>query len=271
MAGKSSKDDQYYPLRWKVADFVENMIILHRGRFALAVAVFALALIGLGVLILQGDLIGEDEPQEIVDEDGVVSEAATSSSDTTATNSPTTSETQAELPPPIDPSTVTRPVATAEQVASTTAGLVIELGPRTMRLTGGAPSDSLADTFFDQAVSLFPNREALDDQLLSNQFPERSEITIRIIEPALFVGEGSDLNPDLSGLITEVSGVALTTLSDIEVVGHANTEPLSVARAQSVADALVEVGTLPDTVTVTGLGNSEPLPGVPERIDIILR
>lgn len=254
MSSKPRKDDDYYPLRWKFADWVENIIILYQTKAAIAIAVF-------GVLVVLGGLVilgwnpfsgGDDEVVAQNDEVADVTEAPA---------------------PTINPATVNRPVATEDQVLSTTAGTVIELGPRTMRIVGGAPTDEVADAALDLAVMLFPNQELLDAQLLSTQFGETTEVFIRVIEPTFFQGETADLNEELSFLVGDVAEAVRVNPNGatVLVVGHAATGPLSIERAESVSNELISAGLTMEEVSFTGVGNSEPIPGAESRIEFILR
>ncbi len=268
MSPKSSKNSDYYPLRWKVADFVENIIILHRTRVALIAAALGVILVIIGVFVLGWRPWGSGaETDQILDEEGIVSEIA----DQDSTNPDSGPENPDETVE-IDPGTVSRPVATDAQLEFTRSGIVIELGSRTMRLSGGSPSDEAADSGVQFATELFPNRELLDAQVLSTEFSETDEIVIRLVEPNLFATDTSSLNPDLSALIADVVYVARTVgYQTVDVVGHANTGELSSLRADAVAEVLVNQGLSPETVTSFGLGNSEPIPNFPEYIDFVIR
>ena len=52
--GTDGTDPDYYPLRWKVADAVEDLFLLHRGKLLAAIAVL-LVLLTIGAVTLFGD------------------------------------------------------------------------------------------------------------------------------------------------------------------------------------------------------------------------
>ena len=57
----------------------------------------------------------------------------------------------------------------------------------------------------------------------------------------------------------------------VEVVGHADGGPLSLARAEAAADQIVASGVVANVVTASGVGNSEPVLDTPtERIDFVI-
>ena len=252
----AKKDDSYYPLRWRLADFVENIIILHRTRAALAVAGLGALMIFVGLLIFGWrPFSGDDEA------------IANPRAELTETTVDDSGVAEAQF----GRGTAVRPIATPEDVQQTTSGSVIELGPTVMRLTGGFSSDAAADLALSQAVELFPNRELLDAQVLSDQFRDTDQVVIRVIEPNFFLEGSSELNPDLVGLIADVA----TTIQSrdgwtVEVAGHGASEALSSERAQAAADQLVANGIALDTVTVSGRGNSEAIPGTLGHIDFLL-
>jgi outer membrane protein OmpA-like peptidoglycan-associated protein len=77
----------------------------------------------------------------------------------------------------------------------------------------------------------------------------------------------SDLKPENKELLSRIAGILLTS-SDytVSVNGHTDdvgteeyNQKLSLRRAQSVRDYLVEAGVSPDIITVNGKGKSEPL------------
>lgn len=253
MSSRPHKDDDYYPLRWKFADAVENIIILYQTKAAIAVAAFGLVFVIVGLLLLGWRPFGSDA-DEAVSQDPA-----------------------RELSEPqdlsIDPDSVRRTVATDEQVATTKSGAVIELGPRTIRIVGGAASDEAADANAAVTLNLFPGREILDDQLLSQAFGTNNEITVRVVEPGFFLGEGAELNSELISLISDVAEAVRRNDAGnaVLVVGHAPTGPLGTERAESVANELINLGLTIEQVSFTSVGNSEPLPGVESYIEFLLR
>lgn len=257
MSKSQKKGDNYYPLRWKVADFVENIIILHRTRAALAIAALGILFVIIGLFALGWRPWG--------------------SSDETAGAEPT-EEADIEVPPH-DETTLeeelaaatdtVRPIATPEQAALTTPGTVIELGTNTMRLTGGLPDDVAADVSVARALELFDDREFLDVQLLGD-FADDGQITIRIVEP-LFIGDSTEVNPDLTALFADIATAVRSNAElSVEVVGHAPDQALSETRAQIAADQLIVQGIAANIVTSRGAGGSERIPDFASRVDFIL-
>ncbi len=260
--GNKNKGDDYYPIRWKFADFVENIIILHRTRAALAIAALGILLVLIGLFVLGWRPFGGDEV------------AGTDAPDTSEVVNVPAEHDGDEVPPedPADPTTSIRPIATDQQAELTTPGIVIELGATVMRLTGGAANDAEADAFLGIATQLFPNREVFDSQLLSPTFENNGDIVIRVVEPTLFDAGTDDLNPELNSLIAEVATVVRSSGNQtVEVVGHADGGPLSLARAEAAADQIVASGVVANVVTASGVGNSEPVLDTPtERIDFVI-
>lgn len=253
MSSRPHKDDDYYPLRWKFADAVENIIILYRTKAAIAVAVFGMLFVFFGLLLLGWRPFGNDE--EAIAQD------------------PVADVVEEELDFTIDPDSVRRTVATEEQAVTTKSGAVIELGQRTIRIVGGAPTDEVADEIARQTVGLFPNREILDDQLLSHQFGQTNEFTVRVVEPGFFVSESSELNGEFISLVADIAeAVRRNDLgSTVLVVGHAPTGPLGTERAEAVSNELINQGLTIEQVSYTSVGNSEPLPGLDSYIEFLLR
>lgn len=247
MSKSKKKGDDYYPLRWKAADFVENIIILHRTRAALLIAALGIMCVILGLIL--------------------VGWRPWSSGEETATEEEVTEQVVEE--DPVEEVTTIRPLANDVEVAGTTAGTVIELGPTTMRLTGGFSDDVAADVGVARAIELFTDREFLDAQLLG-PFSDDGELTIRIVEP-LFIGDTADVNPDLAFLFSDVAAAVLSSGEwTVEVVGHAPDDALSQTRALTAADQLIAEGVVANIVTSRGAGSSERILDFQSRIDFIL-
>lgn len=257
-AGKKKKGDDYYPLRWRLADFFENIIILYRTKAAIGIAILAILVVLVGLVILGWNPFSSD--------DGNNPDQVAQVEDGTGENQP------AGGLPEIDPATAIRPVADAQQLQFTTSGNVIELGPTVMRLVGGQPSDEAADRALAIAIEQFPNREVFDAQLLSNQFSGSDEIIIRIVEPTLFADGTAEINPAFLPLFQDVVSVIFSNGNfNVEVTGHNNDQALSMDRAQAAGDQLIALGVSSNAVLVTGLGNSEPIDTFTSRIDFIVR
>ena len=61
------KGDEYYPLRWKLADFAENIIILYRTRAALVLAALGVLLILIGAFIVGWRPFSSDDADVVTD------------------------------------------------------------------------------------------------------------------------------------------------------------------------------------------------------------
>ncbi len=259
MSRTGKKGDDYYPLRWRVADYFENIIILHRTKAALGIAALATLLVLIGLFVLGWNPFGSDdsvveppadteriEPDEIIDD--VVPAGG------------------------INPATASRPIADSQQVQLTTPGTVIELGPTVMRLTGGHPNDAAADRSLLIATDLFVDREVFDAQVLSGEFPETEQIVVRLIEPTLFAEGTAELNTAFVSLFDDVASVVFTRVDvAVEVTGHNNDVQLSAERARAIADQLIAVGVDEDIVTISGRGDAEPIGDFDSRIDVVIR
>ncbi len=271
MSAGRKKDGDYYPLRWKFADRVENIVILYRTRAAVVIAALGLLLILAGIFIIgwrpfesDDDATNQDQT-EIVDgaddaptQEESIGVAANGQGSATQNGDLVTGQTR-------------RPIATDAQLRSATSGVVIELGAAVMNLTGGFSSDEAADAAFMRATMLFPTREVLDSQLLSDEFVPTDDVLIRIVDP-LFAEDTAELDPALVPLITDVAtAIGSSGELTVEVVAHVPRLLLSQDRAQVIADQLVADGIASNIITVTGRGNTEPLPGIPSRVEFILR
>lgn len=248
----SPRDDDYYPLRWKFADAVENIIILYQTKAAIAVAVFGVVFVSLGLMLLGWRPFGSDIEEAVAQDPADA--IALDGSETGGVS-------------------VSRPIASTEQIESTKSGAVAELGLDTIRFTGGAASDAAADEYITLVTGLFPGRQIVDNQLLSSSFSESTEITIRIVDAGMFQGEGSVINSEFTTLIADISQAVQfnTAGNSVLVVGHAPTGPLSTERAESVANELLNQGLPVEKVSFTSLGNSEPLPETDSYIEFLLR
>ena len=89
------KSPDYYPLRWKVADAVEDLFVLHRGKAAAGVLLLLAGLI-FGFIVFTGG--GDDGDAELATIDGTTSVAPTTSEAST-TVAPTTTESSTTATP----------------------------------------------------------------------------------------------------------------------------------------------------------------------------
>ena len=290
MAEGRKKGDEYYPLRWKLADFVENIIILYRTRAALFLAALGVLLILVGAFIFGWRPFGSDDDEvtpvdtdtvEAVADDGELDDGGISQEE--ALGIPTDDDDAVPgddasvdgVPNDATNSTIEgniRPIATDAQLRFTQQGAVVVLGPAVMQLTGGFPSDAAAEDAAARANALFPTREVLDSQVLHETFAVTDDLLIRLGDQELFAPETAELNPNFIPLISDVTA-AIQSSGDVtvEVVGHYPGPLRSTNRARAIADQLIAQGIARDIITVTGAGNTQPVPGFDTRIDVFIR
>lgn len=280
---KSAAED-YYPLRWKLADFAEDLFVLHRTAVVAILALFGLGLILLGYLAL-GDgqattetvtdqtsglertasagIDDDDAPTTTID---VASEESATSSSTTTSSAPTTTEA------PTTTTTTTVPVSTRaatspEQLAATTPGAIFELTPSAIRLIGGLPDDSMADENIELAERFFPGIAVEDQQVVDASFPDPEVVTMRLSAPDLFGYNSDDLNAAYLPLIDQIAvAVAASDSISVEVSGHTDdtgpaegNQRLSERRAASAAQRLIAQGVPSAQVTSVGRGEDQPI------------
>ena len=280
---KSAAED-YYPLRWKLADFAEDLFVLHRTAVVAILALFGLGLILLGYLAL-GDgqattetvtdqtsglertasagIDDDDAPTTTID---VASEESATSSSTTTSSAPTTTEA------PTTTTTTTVPVSTRaatspEQLAATTPGAILELTPSAIRLIGGLPDDSMADENIELAERFFPGIAVEDQQVVDASFPDPEVVTMRLSAPDLFGYNSDDLNAAYLPLIDQIAvAVAASDSISVEVSGHTDdtgpaegNQRLSERRAASAAQRLIAQGVPSAQVTSVGRGEDQPI------------
>ncbi len=280
---KSAAED-YYPLRWKLADFAEDLFVLHRTAVVAILALFGLGLILLGYLAL-GDgqattetvtdqtsglertasagIDDDDAPTTTID---VASEESATSSSTTTSSAPTTTEA------PTTTTTTTVPVSTRaatspEQLAATTPGAIFELTPSAIRLIGGLPDDSMADENIELAERFFPGIAVEDQQVVDASFPDPEVVTMRLSAPDLFGYNSDDLNAAYLPLIDQIAvAVAASDSISVEVSGHTDdtgpaegNQRLSERRAASAAQRLIAQGVPSAQVASVGRGEDQPI------------
>ena len=290
---KSAAED-YYPLRWKLADFAEDLFVLHRTAVVAILALFGLGLILLGYLAL-GDgqattetvtdqtsglertasagIDDDDAPTTTID---VASEESATSSSTTTSSAPTTTEapttTIATTTTSTTTTTTTVPVSTRaatspEQLAATTPGAILELTPSAIRLIGGLPDDSMADENIELAERFFPGIAVEDQQVVDASFPDPEVVTMRLSAPDLFGYNSDDLNAAYLPLIDQIAvAVAASDSISVEVSGHTDdtgpaegNQRLSERRAASAAQRLIAQGVPSAQVTSVGRGEDQPI------------
>ncbi len=287
----NSPDPDYYPFRWKVADAAEDLVALHRGRLLAVLALLLVALTVGAIVFLGGD---DDEVVTAPTSDD--STTSTESPDTTPTTSaaPGTSASTTEAPTttstteaPTTTSTTEAPTTTAapsttisqrapasaEQLAGTEPGSVLELAPELIRIVGGLPNDDLADANVALAESTFGGLAVDDVQIVDESFPPPTMTRFRLSAADLFGYNSDVLNAQYLPLVDQVAGAMTANESwTVEVTGHTDdtgpaegNQRLSERRAQSAANRLIGQGVDPARITVRGLGENEPL--VPNDTD----
>jgi len=283
---KDSTTDDYYPFRWKVADTVEDIFVLHRTK-----AIAVLALLGLGFIILGFVIVGggadnsttntaspstssppSTAPTDDVDDSSTSSEVVRSSTTMSTTTTSTTSTTAAPTSTTTSTTTTNVPVSsrgvpTAEQLANTSAGAVAELSPTTIRVVGGQATDEEADDVIERVSSIYSDLAIEDLQVVDPSFAATSSITFRLSAPDLFDYNRADLNPTYLPLIDQLAAATVEAGSwRIEVSGHTDdigpaegNQQLSERRALSAAQRLISEGVSSGQVTSVGRGEDEPI------------
>lgn len=276
------KGDEYYPLRWKLADFAENIIILYRTRAALVLAALGVLLILIGAFIVGWRPFSSDDADVVTDvteevaddgvfDDGGISQeealGVTADDDLVAGDDANSSDaTFSTIEGNI------RPIATEGQLRFVQPAVVIEVGPTVMQLTGGFPSDAAADDAIARATTLFPTLEVLDSQVLHESFAETDELLIRLGDPTLFVAETATLNPAFLPVVADVATAVLASGDiSVEVVGHYPGPVRSTNQARAIADELIAQGVDANRISSVGVGNTDPVPGFDSRVDVIVR
>ncbi|MFT7475470.1 MAG: outer membrane protein OmpA-like peptidoglycan-associated protein [Verrucomicrobiales bacterium] len=268
----TAKGDDYYPLRWRLADFVEDIFMLHR-----AAAIGILALVGLGFIVLGFLAFGwgsNGSTQTATTASTTASTTATTAAPTTTT-APATSSAPTTTAPPTTaaPTTTTeepvssRAPTSLEQLSATEAGPVIEIGPTVARLIGGLPTDALADDTVGVAAAIFPGLEIEDSLVVDESFSPATNMIIRLSAPDLFGYNRAELNSAYFPLIDQLAAAANTEEGwKIEVSGHTDdsgpadsNQRLSEHRAAAAAQRLVDQGVSSDRITSVGRGEDQPV------------
>lgn len=276
------KTDEYYPIRWKIADAVEDIFVLHRSKAIGVIALIGLAFILFGFLLLgwggatsqtntanpasssSTDTIGDTDDAE--DESATtVSSAAPSTTAAPTTAAPTTAP--ATTAPTTTLAVSSRGVATPEQLAATESGPVIELSPSVIRLAGGLTTDAEADAVVELVESIFTEIEVDDQQVVDDGFESVETWNFRLSAPDLFGYNSDALNATYLPLVDQLAAAAIDAGTwRIEVSGHTDdsgpapgNQRLSERRAASAAQRLISEGVNAGQVTSIGRGEEDPV------------
>lgn len=284
---KRQHSDDYYPIRWKVADAVEDLFVLHRSTVVGALALFGLLAVIVGFLLFDGggttttetaaptttETAPENTDAPTVEPETTTTETpettttteapettTTEAPDTTTTETPETTTTT-EAPTPES----RRAVVDVADIATTENGRVIRLTTTTVEVLGGLPTDAAADETLAVAAETFPDLTIDDRQLVDPAF-EDSPVTFRIDAPDLFAYNSDDLNPTYLPVIDQLAASIIAEGWSIEVGGHtdasggdAGNQRLSEGRAASAAERLRDQGVDPASITTVGFGETQPI------------
>lgn len=281
---KDSTTDDYYPFRWKVADAVEDIFVLHRTK-----AIGVLALLGLALIIFGFTVLGwggGDSPTNTAgpstptSSSAVPASVADDSSSTSAvvrsstTTAPTTTTSTASIATTTTTTSTTstlhassRGAASAEELANAEAGAIAEMSPPPVRIGGGVATDDTADEIVDTVSSIYSDLEVVDLLVVDPSFAATEAITFRLSAPDLFRYNRPDLNPTYFPLIDQLAAAAVEAGSwRIEVSGHTDdsgpadgNQLLSEGRALSAAQRLISQGVSAGQVTSVGRGEEQPV------------
>ncbi len=285
MNNRQHRDD-YYPIRWKVADAIEDLFLLHRNTAIGVLALLGIGAIVLGLLIFDGDGSTVTETtsataQPAQEDDAEAAETTTTSTttETTTTAAPeTTTTTTTSAPETTTTTTTAAPETTTTEavsprapandgvVAATQSGRLLRLTETTVQVIGGLPSEAAADDTLAIAAETFPNFTIDDSQVVDASFSDDMALTIRIDAPDLFDYNSDDLNSIYLPIIDELAASIIAEGWSVQVGGHtdasgptAGNQVLSEGRATSAAARLRDQGVNADLVTTVGFGETQPI------------
>ena len=273
---KRQHSDDYYPIRWKVADAIEDLFLLHRNTVIGALALLGVAAITIGILLFDTDGTTTETaaPSTTVEappaEDPPETTTTTAAPETTTTTAAPTTTTTTTAAPTTTTTTTTTPVSSRaplndQAVASTENGRVVRLTASTVEVIGGVPTDAAADDTFAIAAETFPDLTVDDQQLVDPAFVD-GPVTFRIDAPDLFAYNSDDLNEIYLPVIDQLATSIIAEGWIVEVGGHtdsaggdAGNQQLSEGRAASAADRLRAQGVDPAVITTVGFGEAQPI------------
>lgn len=270
-------DGEYYPLRWKFADAVEDVFVLHRGKAIGFIAVSGLAFIVVGFLLLgwgstrvkTDTAASTSQPSEPSpsSSDASSSNVSSSTSPTTITKSTTSTTTSSTTSTTTIAPPSARAATSEAELAATEPGAVIELSTATVRVVGGLPDDEKADEAVALAEAIFTDMTVEDLQIVDQSFDEPDVVRFRLSAPDLFGYNSDVLNATYVPLIDRLAeAIVAAETWNVEVTGHTDdsgpsegNQRLSDRRAASAAQELISRGAPAAQVTSIGLGEDEPI------------
>ena len=282
---KRQHSDDYYPIRWKIADGIEDMFVLHRNTVVGALALLGTLAIVFGLLIFDrgdstttetaaptttineaaADTDTDDDNEEAEAEAETTTTAAPETATTTAAPETTTTSTTTSTTTTTTTATIPARAATEAQIASTENGRLIRLTDTTVEIIGGVPNEDAADSTLTLAAETFPDLTLTDDQFVDAEF-EDGPVTFRIDAPDLFAYNSDDLDPIYLPVIDQLAATIIAQGWSVEVGGHtdasgpdAGNQALSEGRAASAAARLRAQGVDPASITTVGFGETQPI------------
>ena len=273
---KRQHSDDYYPIRWKAADAVEDVFVLHRRTVIGALALLGLLAVAVGFLLFDGGASTTETTAPTTTEvptttAAIVEPETTTTEATTTTTAAAETTTTAAETTTTTTTTTTTPDATNREIldpaliAATENGRVIRLTDTTVEVLGGLPTEAAADETLAIAAETFPDVTIDDRQRVNPEFMD-SPITFRIDAPDLFAYNSDDLNPTYLPVIDQLAAVIIAEGWSVEVGGHtdasggdAGNQRLSEGRAASAAERLRTQGVEAGSITTVGFGESQPI------------
>ena len=283
---QDTKTDDYYPLRWKIADTVEDIFVLHRSKAIGVIAFIGLAFIVFGFFLLgwggtnsttnttspsspttSAAPVDDDENDDDATETTAPPITTTTTSTTAAPQTTTSTTTTAAPTTTTTIAASARAAASAAQIAATEGGPVIELSTTSIKLIGGLPDDAAADEVVELVESIFPDLAIEDLQVIDESFADTETWKFRLSAPDLFGYNSDNLNPTYLPLIDQLADASVKAETwSIEVSGHTDdsgpapgNQRLSERRAAAAANRLVSQGIPAASVTSVGRGEDEPV------------